>query len=228
VTLIFAHRGARLAAPENTEVAFQLAGELGADGIELDVRLTADGVAVIHHDPHLADGREVHELDLRALPYSVPTLHAGLDACGSLTVNIELKNSRYDPAYDSDLAVVHRVIEELDTRAHDPSRWLVSSFDLETLNEFHRLRPEIPTGFLTSRKPEAGLSSAVEHAHSAWHPRWEDLTPELLLAAHDLGIRVNVWTCNEPDDLERLINWGVDAVITDAPDVARSVRDRLR
>ncbi|MGB1084891.1 MAG: glycerophosphodiester phosphodiesterase, partial [Ilumatobacteraceae bacterium] len=54
------------------------------------------------------------------------------------------------------------------------------------------------------------------------------LTPDLLLAAHDLGIRVNVWTCNEPDDLERLINWGVDAVITDAPDVARSVRDRLR
>ena len=228
MTLIFAHRGARLTAPENTEVAFQLAGELGADGIELDVRLTADGVAVIHHDPHLVDGREVHALELRALPHSVPTLHAGLDACGSLTVNIELKNSRYDPAYDSDLAVVHQVIEELDTRADDPSRWLVSSFDLETLNEFHRLRPEIPTAFLTSRTPEPGLSLAVEHSHSAWHPRWEDLTPELLLAAHDLGIRVNVWTCNEPDDLERLINWGVDAVITDAPDVARSVRDRLR
>ena len=57
MTLIFAHRGARLTAPENTEVAFQLAAELGADGIELDVRLTADGVAVIHHDPHLVDGR---------------------------------------------------------------------------------------------------------------------------------------------------------------------------
>ena len=64
-------------------------------------------------------------------------------------------------------------------------------------------------------------SLAVEHSHSAWHPRWEDLTPELLLAAHDLGIRVNVWTCNEPDDLERLINWGVDAVITDAPTLKR-------
>ena len=102
MTLIFAHRGARLAAPENTEVAFQLAGELGADGIELDVRVTADGVAVIHHDPRLADGREVHALDLRALPHSIPTLHAGLDACGSLTVNIELKNSRHDPAYDGD------------------------------------------------------------------------------------------------------------------------------
>ena len=65
MTLIYAHRGARLAAPENTEVAFQLAGELGADGIELDVRLTADDVAVIHHDSHLADGREVHAVDLR-------------------------------------------------------------------------------------------------------------------------------------------------------------------
>ncbi len=228
MTLIFAHRGARLTAPENTEVAFQLAGELGADGVELDVRLTADGAAVIHHDPHLADGREVHALDLCSLPHAIPTLNAGLDACGSLTVNIELKNSRHDPAYDRDLAVVHRVIEELDTRADEPSRWLVSSFDLATLNEFHRLRPEIPTAFLTSRKSEAGLSSVVEHAHSAWHPRWEHLTPEFLLAAHDLGIRVNVWTCNEPDDLERLISWGVDAVITDAPDIARSVRDRLR
>ena len=129
MTLIYAHRGARLAAPENTEVAFQLAGELGADGIELDVRLTADDVAVIHHDSHLADGREVHAVDLRALPHSIPTLHSGLDV-GSLTVNIELKNSRYDPAYDSDLAVVHRVIEELDTqqmiRADGLSQVLIS------------------------------------------------------------------------------------------------------
>ena len=166
MTLIYAHRGARLAAPENTEVAFQLAGELGADGIELDVRLTADDVAVIHHDSHLLMD-ERFTPSIYALPHSIPTLHSGLDACGSLTVNIELKNSRYDPAYDSDLAVVHRVIEELDTRADDPSRWLVSSFDLETLNEFHRLRPEIPTAFLTSRTPEPGLSLAVEHSHSA-------------------------------------------------------------
>jgi len=228
VSAIFAHRGARRAAPENTEAAFQVAVELGADGIELDVRLTADGVAIIHHDPSLADGRNLHELSLRDLPHHVPSLLAALDACGSLIVNIELKNSQAESFYDRDFDVVRRVIDELDTRSDDAARWLVSSFDLATLNEFHRLRPEIPTAFLTAGEPESGLSTAIDGGHSAWNPWWQDVRVDLVETAHEHGVAVNAWTCNGPEDIERLIGWGVDGVITDVPDIALLVRDRVR
>ena len=228
MTAIFAHRGARRAAPENTEAAFQVAVEFGADGIELDVRMTADGVAIVHHDPFLADGRNLHELSLRDLPQHIPSLPAALDACGSLVVNIELKNSQSDPVYDAEFEVVHRVVDELDARSEDVARWLISSFDLATLDEFHRLRPEVPTAFLTSGAPEVGLTSTIDHGHIAWHPWWQDLTAELVDAAHQHGIAVNVWTCNDPGQIERLLEWGVDGLITDVPDVALSVRDRIR
>jgi glycerophosphoryl diester phosphodiesterase len=228
VTAIFAHRGARLAAPENTEAAFQLAVEFGVDGIELDVRLTADGVAIIHHDPSLADGRNLHDLSLRDLPQRIPSLQSALDACGSVIVNIELKNSLTEPCYDPDFEVVHRVIDELDLRIDDVARWLVSSFDLATLDEFHRLRPEIPTAFLTAGEPESGLSRAIDGGHSAWHPWWQEITFELVAEAHDHGISVNAWTCNDPEDIERLIGWGIDGIITDVPDVGLLVRDQGR
>ena len=228
MTAIFAHRGARRAAPENTEIAFQLAVEMGADGIELDVRLTADGVAIIHHDPSLTDGRNLHNLSLRDLPERIPSLQTALDACGSVIVNIELKNSLTEPCYDPNFEVVHRVIDELDLRSDDVARWLVSSFDLATLDEFHRLRPEIPTAFLTSGDPEIGLSRAINGGHSAWHPWWQDVSIELVVEAQDHGLAVNAWTCNEPEDIERLIGWGIDGIITDVPDIGLLIRDQLR
>ncbi|MGA1570783.1 MAG: glycerophosphodiester phosphodiesterase [Ilumatobacteraceae bacterium] len=223
---IFAHRGARRVAPENTEAAFQMAVELGADGIELDVRLTADGSAVIHHDAALEDGRNLYELPLRDLPDSVPSLHAALDACGSVVVNIELKHSPNEPNYDDNFDVVQRVIDELDVRNDDPSRWLISSFDLATVNEFHCLRPEVPTAFLTAGDPTTGLALTIQHGHSAWHPWWEDLNDELVSMAHDHGIAVHAWTCNEPKQIASLLALGVDGVITDVPDIALAVRDQ--
>ena len=78
---VFAHRGASQRAPENTVEAFRLAAELGADGVELDVRRSADGALVVHHDPHLPDGRLIAATAFADLPASVPTLAAALDAC---------------------------------------------------------------------------------------------------------------------------------------------------
>lgn len=226
---IFAHRGARRSAPENTEEAFQLAVELGADGIELDVRLTVDRVAIVHHDPTLTDGRVISDIPFRELPHSIPSLQAALDACGgSVTVNVEIKNSPHEQSFDSEFEVVRRVVDELDIRADDGGRWLVSSFNLATLNEFHRLRPEIRSAFLTAGEPESGLETAIEHEHCVWHPWWQDVSADLVAAAHDHGITVNVWTCNEPEHIERMIGWGVDGIITDVPDVALSVRDQVR
>lgn len=226
VPAIFAHRGARRVAPENTEAAFQMAVELGADGIELDVRLTVDGVAVIHHDAALVDGSILCDLPFRDLPDSVPSLRAALDACGSVIVNIELKHSPNEPNYDTNFDIVQRVIDELDVRNDDPSRWLISSFDLATVNEFLRLRPEVPTAILTIGEPKTGLAHTIQHGHSAWHPWWEDLNDELVSMAHDHGVTVHAWTCNEPEQIASLLELGVDGVITDVPDIALAVRDQ--
>ena len=91
--LVLAHRGASARARENTLAAFSLAADLGADWVELDVRTTADGALVLHHDPELPDGRVVAEVPVGELPHDVPTLAAALDLCdeAGLGVNVELK-----------------------------------------------------------------------------------------------------------------------------------------
>ena len=224
VTSVIAHRGARRVAKENTERAFRLAVEMGADGIELDVRRTSDDVLVIHHDPVTAAGRLIHTSLARELDPDIPTLAAAIDACEGAIVNIEIKNSPDDPGYDPDMVVVELVTRELDDRGGSPMRWVVSCFDLATLNEFHRLRPEVPTALLSFGSPEEALRAAVRDEHPIWHPYHQDLSLELLRAAQDFGLLVNVWTTNEPADHERLIEWGVDGIITDVPDVAVAVR----
>ena len=78
------------AARENTIEAFALAGRLGADAVELDVRRTRDGLLVIHHDPTLSDGRVIARTDAAELPAHVPHLGAALDACAGLWVNVEI------------------------------------------------------------------------------------------------------------------------------------------
>ncbi|MFK5282341.1 glycerophosphodiester phosphodiesterase, partial [Lacticaseibacillus paracasei] len=89
-------RGASRAARENTIEAFRLAVDLGADGVELDVRPTADRVLVVHHDAHLADGRAIVATERAELPADVADLGPALDACRDLVVNLELKNDPSD------------------------------------------------------------------------------------------------------------------------------------
>jgi glycerophosphoryl diester phosphodiesterase len=81
VTLIIAHRGASQAEPENTVAAFRAAARAGADGVELDVRRTADDHLVVHHDAVLADGRPLRTVGSAELAAQIPTLDAALDAC---------------------------------------------------------------------------------------------------------------------------------------------------
>ena len=102
---VWAHRGASASYPENTLEAFAAAVAMGADGIELDVRRTADGVLAVHHDAALADGRSIFRFNASVLPSTVPMLDAALDVCASVTVNIEIKNVPVDPDYDPDETV---------------------------------------------------------------------------------------------------------------------------
>ena len=100
MTQVLAHRGASNASRENTIDAFRLAGELGCDAVELDVRRTSDGQLIVHHDARLADGRAIVELSAADLPAHIPDLQAALDACSGMWVNVEIKNHPQDPDFD--------------------------------------------------------------------------------------------------------------------------------
>lgn len=226
MTLVLAHRGANRGAPENTVAAFALARDLGADGVELDVHRSADGHLVIHHDGHEPEVGVFARLSLdeiRAQRPDVPTLAEVLDVLEGLLVNIEVKNMPHDPGYDPAHGSVDATLEVLAQRG-GRDRVLVSSFNLETIDRVRALDPGIDTGYLTfGVEPAAAVGLAVEHGHGAWHPDRGTVAADpidIVATAHGAGIAVNVWTVNEPDELVAFAAAGVDAVVTDVPDVA--------
>lgn len=221
-----AHRGASAREPENTLVAFVRARELGSDGVELDVRRTVDGALVVLHNPTLADGRVLCETPRAELPADVPDLDAALDACAGMWVNVEIKNDPAEPDFDVDDEIAEMVAESL-WRRGEPSRWLVSSFRRETVEAVRRVRPEIPTAWLTVHVDDANATDVARDlaaaGHAALHPWVELLTRDVVDAMHAEGLAVNVWTCDDPTRMRELVDWGVDGICTNVPDVAVGV-----
>lgn len=217
---VIAHRGASRARRENTLHAFEHAVALGADGVEFDVRLSSDGIAVVHHDPRVADGRAIAETIAADLPTHVPSLSEALDACSSVLANVEIKNSPRSKHYDREMRVVARVAAELADRAEQ--RAVVSSFDLATIDAFRDVQPGMATAHLFDRgDPTQLLRRMVRHGHRIAHPD-DLLVDEVFVAqAHDLEVDVNVWTVDDPERMAELIELGVDGIITNVPDVAR-------
>lgn len=220
---VIAHRGASVARPENTPAAFAFADEMFADGVELDVRIAADGRGgsrlVVFHDP--LPGSQA-ELD------ALPGFDEVLDACGDrMLVNVEIKNADDDGGHDPTMAVVAPTIAAM--RRRGPSwepRWLVSSFDLDTIDQCRRLAPGVPTAFLVVDVTESAMAAAVSGGHVAIHPWADSLTADAVDACHAAGLQVNTWTCNDPERLRRLREMGVDGVCTDVPDIARAALGR--
>lgn len=208
---VYGHRGASAHEPENTLAAFRAAAALGADGVELDVRVGAEALLFVHHDPVLVDGRVVAGLDLASCPDDLCVLAVALEACGDLEVNVEVKS---DLPGDG-VAIAGPVLEVVTTWG---GRVLLSSFDPATVDELHRLAPEVPTAQLTAW-PDRSLDELVpwvaERGHVAWHPH-DLLVDEASLAlARAAGLLVNVWTVEDPDRIRALAALGVDGVITD-------------
>lgn len=218
MTLVIAHRGASLSRPGNTIAAFQEARRLGADMVELDVRRTADGVLAVHHDPEVPGSGPLVTLPYRAVNSRVPTLDEAIDACGPLAVNVEIKNEPGEPDRDETRWVATAVAELVRARAlHD--RVLVSSFDLGSIDRVREVDPGIPTALLTMNS-EGAVDECVRHGHGALHPFFALATPELVAAAHAAGLRVNVWTVDDPDAMRTLVAAGVDGICTNDPALA--------
>jgi len=216
MTAVWAHRGSTERARENTLASFRAARECGADGVELDVRTTADGVLVVHHDP-LLDGRPLAGLDAADLPAWLPTLEAALGECSGLAVDIEVKNLPTEAGYDPDERTAVATAE-LVTRLGPASPVVISAFSMTTLDAARAAAPLVATGWLTLAAFDQleALHLAVARGHRALHPRHEAVTPELVAAAHDLGVAVNAWTVDDPARVRELAAAGVDAVITNA------------
>jgi glycerophosphoryl diester phosphodiesterase len=250
--LIYAHRGGAALRPENTIAAFDHGLACGAEGLEFDVHLSRDGMVVIHHDDTLertTNGRgplaaltasELAALDagyhfededdtgfpFRGQGIGVPTLREVLRRYPEVRLIIELK------AGGGQLA--QRVVDEV-RAAGAIDRVAVGSFYPEAIDAVRRYEPAIATGAVKEETRWAlyrawiGLGIGATPYREFQVPEWAGYTPivtrRFVAAAHRAGIPVKVWTVNGADDMRRLVAIGVDALITDRPDVARSVVD---
>lgn len=221
-TAVIAHRGASRAAAENTVEAFLTAARMGADAVELDVRRTADGVLVVHHDPRLADSRVIVATPYRDLPAHVPTLAAALDACAGMWVNVEIKNDPEEPDFDPTDSIADDTIAHLVARDAD-QRWLISSFRMETVDRCRALAPTIRSAWLCVAAPPGVAHMLVTKGHVALHPWVGMLTRDTLDECHAAGVQVNTWTCDDPARMAELVQWGIDGICTNVPDLARRV-----
>jgi glycerophosphoryl diester phosphodiesterase len=253
----FAHRGASARAPENTLEAFRLAVEAGAGGLELDVRTTRDGVVVVIHDATVdrtTSGSglvakmtldEISGLDAGCrfspdggltFPYRgrgvrVPTLAQVYQEFPDARVNADIKEAR--PGAEE---AVLRVARE----AGAEERTLVASTDHAVLRRFRRIcegrvstgasRREIAAFYLLSR---LRLESVARPAYDALQVPVEHrgivlVTPRSLRAAHARGVRMDVWTINDPAEISRLLDLGVDVVMTDRPEALAGLLEERR
>lgn len=221
MTEVFAHRGVHLSHRENTLGAFRAAIELGVDGVELDVRRTADGALVIHHDPTIAD-QAISRLTTPELPAYVPRLDEAMALLRGICVNVEIKNSPdpEEPTYD-DTGTIEREVLEYLRRDELISSVIVSCFDLATCERVRALASDVTVAWLVF---EGSLGEALVTAHErgfhAVNPHYSMVTNEDVRFATELGLGVNVWTVNAAKDLETMAEFGVTSVITDEPELA--------
>jgi glycerophosphoryl diester phosphodiesterase len=227
---IIAHRGASLTHRENTLEAFGAAIEQGADGIELDVRLSGDDVLVIHHDAHLEDGTLIRGVDAADLPQHVPTLGQALEAVGDRWLNIEIKNVPDEPDYDAEhrislavagLLAAHRAMATGGGVDGDDGvdGFIVSSFNVDTLGRLRRTDPTIPLALLVwgQADPVSLVARAQAHGFEGINPHDLLVDRSFVNRAHDAGLQVNVWTVDDPDRIRQLADFGVDGIITNDP-----------
>lgn len=221
MTEVFAHRGAHLFERENTLAAFREALHLGVDGVELDVRRTSDGALVVHHDPFV-DGKAIGLAEARELPPYVPSLDEAMEVLRGTTVNVEIKNSLSpkEPTYDESGSFVHDVLDHL----HDAdltSSVILSCFDVRTCAQARSYDLDVCVAWLIW---DVLLPAALTEAHvlgfNAVNPYFTLVTPETQVQASELGLSINAWTVNTPDDIQRVAGLGVSSIITDQPAVA--------
>lgn len=232
--LVLGHRGASAHAGDNTIEAFELAVAHGADGVELDVRFTADGTVVLNHDADIGEmGPLVHHdfAAVRLRHPEIPTLDEALAALGDLIVNVEIKNSPTDADYDPShhmAAVVARWVAQHDI--HD--RVIVTSFNPDTVTAVRIADDTIVTGQLVPVGFDIRRGvQAIGAAGHAWIAPWiADLVADpkaTIGAAHAAGLKVVTWTADDPGDIATVAAAAIDAIISNDPGATLRVLESM-
>ncbi|MEY4531264.1 MAG: hypothetical protein RLZZ156_1985 [Deinococcota bacterium] len=223
VAILLGHRGANRVHLENTMPAFIAARQAGLSGIELDVQRTKDGVLIVHHDFHLPDGRLISALHFAQLrlpePYTIPTLEEVLTWAKQTGayLNIEIKLETF--ATDGREKEVATLVE----RSGIGNQIIISSFNPISLLRIKYYAPSLETALLFYNSKKNWL---LDHGYLAFllgvqaiHPHHSQVTLDMVLMAHRMGWKVNVWTVNEPEIVQKLLALGVDGIIGDEPKV---------
>jgi glycerophosphoryl diester phosphodiesterase len=240
--ILFAHRGASLHAPENTMEAFNLAIQQGADGVELDAKLSADGEVIVIHDPTVDRTTNGHGrvakfklTDLRALDAGsffsekfrgaqIPKLDEVFEVIGRQgLINVELTN--YTTHRDHLVEKVCQLVQKHNLQ----KKILFSSFFASNLKRAAQLLPEVPRGLLALKGWKgiwARSFGFMFGEYQALHPHIADVNAPQVARVHKLKRRIHVWPANSEQDLARLKNWGVDGIITADPLTAVRVLGR--
>ena len=244
--LVFGHRGGSRLAPENTLAAFDRGVAEGVDGLELDVRLSHDGKVMVCHDARLDRTCDVTGAIADMMSSDLSRVDAGyrfspgdgtypFRACGFVVPTLREVVSRY-PQYrlivemKDDTPAMARATVDVLREAGALDRVCLGSFYAGVLRQARRLAPGTATSGARDEVFRAFVCSRI-----GWLPpfrRYQVLqiperresirvvTPRFVRAAHRVGVPVQVWIVDCADDIRRLLEWGVDAIITDRPDVA--------
>jgi len=247
--LVAAHRGGAALWPENSLLAFRGSLALGVDALELDLHMTADGEIVVLHDPTLertttARGR-VRDLKLADLAgvrlktrdgavtdERIPTFAQVLDLAALVSVEllpeikIDANRQRYDGIEEKVLALV---------RARGlQARTTIQAFQVETIRRLRELEPKARTMLLVARgdverdraRPAEAVGCARDLGATDLGMNHRLIDADVMAAARAAGVRVSAWTVNEEADLRRMVDLGVDVVMSDRPDVAKKLCGR--
>jgi glycerophosphoryl diester phosphodiesterase len=249
---VFAHRGGCALGPENTIAAFDLGMSTGADGLELDVHLSSDGVVVVHHDNTLdrttngsgpiaaRTARELERLDagywfiqgqqypFRGLGIGVPTLRDVLARYRGVPTIIEIK------VYTA--AMGYAVADEV-RRAAAMDYVCVAGYGLASARAARAAMPGVAASAAQQEVRLAVYRSMLRvpvrrASYQTYQvPEFAEATrivsPRFIRHAHSAGLKIQVWTVDEDQDMRRLLDWGVDALISNRPDVAVRIRDEF-
>lgn len=231
-----AHRGATAYTPENTIAAFDLAVDMKADYIEIDVQRSKDGELVLIHDTTVdrtTDGTgKVGDLTLEQLRSldagswkgeqfagePIPTFEEILDHYhGKIGILIELKAPELYPGIEEQVAAA--LIER---NLHKPQneKIIIQSFNFESIKKMDQLLPKVPIGVLTSNRADTTLEALQEFStYADWfNPGYGIVTEELVNQVHSLGMQIGSWTVRSQEAADFLFEMGVDAIISDYPD----------
>lgn len=237
---IFAHRGFSGKYPENTILAFKKAIEARADGIELDVQLTKDGEVVIIHDETIdrtTNGKgfvvdytyeEISKFDasytFKDMGFNpIPTLREYFELVKDLDIvtNIELKTG-----VNEYLGIEKKVLD-LILEYNLEKKVIISSFNHFSVIRMRDLAPQLKYGFLS----EDWLIDAGKYVHShgiqCYHPRYNNLIPEVIEELRKYGLEINTWTVNSEKDMRYLYSNKIDVIITNYPDLAREIKEKM-